>query len=172
MDPDNRNIGDLLNAQGVSWGWFQGGFADCAASHTDAGGVVSKDYIPHHEPFQYYASTANPDHTPSDVDRPRSDTPDPANHQYDLTDFWSAVDASSLPSVSFLKAAAYQDGHAGYSTPLDEQRFLVETINRLQKYAAVEEHRRRHRLRRQRRLVRPPDVARSSTSPREAELTR
>ena len=22
-----RNIGDLLNAKGVTWGWFQGGFA-------------------------------------------------------------------------------------------------------------------------------------------------
>jgi len=31
----------------------------------------------------------------------------------------------------FLKAAAYQDGHAGYSDPLDEQDFLVATINRL-----------------------------------------
>ena len=38
-----------------------------------------------------------------------------------------------MPAVSFLKAPAYQDGHAGYSSPLDEQRFLVETINRLQK---------------------------------------
>ena len=38
-----------------------------------------------------------------------------------------------MPAVSFLKAAAYQDGHAGYSSPLDEQRFVVETINRLQK---------------------------------------
>ena len=35
--------------------------------------------------------------------------------------------------MSFLKAAAYQDGHAGYSDPLDEQQFLVDTINRLQK---------------------------------------
>jgi phospholipase C len=56
-----------------------------------------------------------------------------ANHQYDLKDFWSSVDSRSMPAVSFLKAAAYQDGHAGYSSPLDEQRFLVETINRLQK---------------------------------------
>jgi phospholipase C len=35
--------------------------------------------------------------------------------------------------VSFLKAPAYQDGHAGYSDPLDEQHFLVNTINHLQK---------------------------------------
>ncbi len=35
--------------------------------------------------------------------------------------------------MSFLKAAAYQDGHAGYSDPLDEQHFLVDTINRIQR---------------------------------------
>ncbi len=38
-----------------------------------------------------------------------------------------------MPAVSFLKAAKYQDGHPGYSDPLDEQHFLVETINRLEK---------------------------------------
>ena len=58
---------------------------------------------------------------------------DQANHQYDLTHFWAAVDAGNMPSVSFLKAPAYQDGHAGYSDPLDEQDFLVATINRLQR---------------------------------------
>ena len=30
-------------------------------------------------------------------------------------------------------APAFQDGHAGYSNPLDEQAFVVETINRIQK---------------------------------------
>ena len=52
---------------------------------------------------------------------------DQANHQYDLTDFWNAVESgknnNNLPSVSFLKAAAYQDGHSGYSDPIDEQHF-------------------------------------------------
>ena len=57
---------------------------------------------------------------------------DQANHQYDLADFWTALDHGHLPAVSYLKAAAYQDGHAGYSSPQDEQNFLVSTINRLQ----------------------------------------
>jgi phospholipase C len=130
VDPQNRTVGDLLNAKGVTWGWFQGGFRDCAQSHTNIGGQTSKDYIPHHEPFQYYASTANPQHLPpSSVGMIGRD--DRANHQYDLTDFWASVDHGSMPAVSFLKAPAYQDGHAGYSDPLDEQRFVVETINRL-----------------------------------------
>jgi hypothetical protein len=37
-----------------------------------------------------------------------------------------------MPAISFLKAAKYQDGHAGYSNPLDEQKFLADTINHLQ----------------------------------------
>jgi phospholipase C len=132
VDPNNRNIGDLLNAKGVTWGWFQGGFRDCNQSHANKAGVVSKDYIPHHEPFQYFASTANPKHLPPGSVQAIGHT-DQANHQYDLTDFWAAVDAGNLPAVSFLKAPAYQDGHAGYSDPLDEQEFLVTTINRLQR---------------------------------------
>jgi phospholipase C len=58
---------------------------------------------------------------------------DQANHQYDLTSFWVAVNSGNLPAVSFLKAPRYQDGHPGYSDPLDEQEFLVNTINQLEK---------------------------------------
>ena len=38
-----------------------------------------------------------------------------------------------MPVVSFLKAPTYQDGHPIDSTPADEQQFLVNTINRLQR---------------------------------------
>jgi phospholipase C len=137
------NIGDLLTAHNITWGWFEGGFAPtstsggqivCGATHQNIGGATVTDYIPHHEPFQYYQSTANPNHLPpSSVAMIGKN--DQANHQYDLTNFWQAVDAGHMPSVSFLKAAAYQDGHAGYSDPLDEQHFVVNTINRLERTA-------------------------------------
>jgi len=57
---------------------------------------------------------------------------DAGNHQYDTNDFFAAVDAGNFPSVSFLKAPGFQDGHAGYFDPLDEQTFVVDTINFLQ----------------------------------------
>jgi len=133
------NIGDLLNKKGVSWGWFNGGFhtADgkpaCSQSHTGADGKPKTDYIPHHEPFQYYTSTANPQHlAPSSVQMIGKQG-DQANHQYDMTDFWAAMAGHNMPAVSFLKAPGYQDGHAGYSSPTLEQQFLADTINRLQK---------------------------------------
>ena len=138
--PGHQNVGDLMNNRDVTWGWFQGGFreapgtATCAVSHTSKGGMTSKDYIPHHEPFQFYASTQNLTHLPpTSVDE--IGRTDQANHQYDLTDFWAAVDNGTMPAVSFLKAAGYQDGHPGYSNPLDEQNFVVSTINRLERSA-------------------------------------
>jgi phospholipase C len=126
------NIGNLLNNKGISWGFFQGGFRDCTVAHTGSDGLPKKDYIPHHQPFQYYASTANQGHLPPTSTALIGHAGDQANHQYDIADFWAAFDANNFPEVSFLKAPGFQDGHAGYSDPLAEQRFLVETINRLQ----------------------------------------
>lgn len=132
MDDSNKNVGDLLNAKNITWGWFQGGFSDPTAKHKNIGGAEVTDYSPHHEPFQYYMSTANPEHKAPSSPAMIGKT-DQANHQYDMKDFWTAVDAGNMPSVSYLKAPMYQDGHAGYSDPLDEQQFIVNTINHLQK---------------------------------------
>ncbi|WP_435155292.1 phospholipase C [Amycolatopsis sacchari] len=135
-----RNIGDLLNDRHVTWGWFQGGFrptgtqngyAVCGAKHANIGGISAVDYSPHHEPFQYYKSTANEKHLPPSSVAAIGQT-DQANHQYDLTDFDAALAAGNMPAVSFLKAPEYQDGHAGYSDPLDEQQFVVSEINKIQ----------------------------------------
>jgi phospholipase C len=128
----SRTIGDALTERGVTWGWFEGGFGNCAASHRNIGGKEVVDYIPHHEPFQYYASTANPHHLPPRSARTIGRT-DRANHQCDLSDFWRATRAGVMPAVSFLKAPGYQDGHAGYSDRIDEQHFLVATINRIER---------------------------------------
>jgi phospholipase C len=125
------NVGDLLNKNGITWGWFEGGFDNITATHTCPGLSAETDYIPHHEPFQYFASTANPTHLPPTSVAMIGHT-DQANHQYDITDFWNALAAHNLPAVSYLKAPGYQDGHAGYSGPTCEQEFLVETINKLQ----------------------------------------
>ncbi len=117
------------------------------------------DYIPHHEPFQYYSSTANPHHLaiPTNTSGqdtiaglesighdtqsyvagvPQFNTP---NHNYDTSDFNQLVEAinrrelpgSALPNVSFLKAPGYEDGHAAYSDPADEQAFVTGVINEL-----------------------------------------
>ncbi len=139
-----QNIGDLLNAKHVTWGWFEGGFAPtstanglpvCGSSHANISGATVQDYVPHHDPFEYYASTANPDHLPPSSLSEIGYT-DQANHQYDMSYFTDALNGTggaTLPAVSYLKAPAYQDGHPGYSDPVDEQHFLVNTINSIEK---------------------------------------
>ena len=74
MSTNNKNVGDLLNAAGLTWGWFEGGFdrtitnpngtSGCSRSTVSPiTGLTEADYVPHHQPFQYYASTINPAHT-------------------------------------------------------------------------------------------------------------
>src|SRR5262249_700637 len=63
-------------------------------------GATVTDYIPHHEPFQYFTSTANPHHLPPSSVGMIGQT-DQANHQYDLSDFWAAADAGNLPAGFF-----------------------------------------------------------------------
>jgi hypothetical protein len=58
------------------------GKAVCGATHTDVAGVSSADYIPHHEPFQYYQSTSNSRHLPP-ISVSIIGYQDQANHQYD-----------------------------------------------------------------------------------------
>jgi phospholipase C len=137
-----KNIGDLLNQRHVTWGWFQGGFAPtstnsagypvCGASHENIGGATVADYSPHHNPFEYYKSTANPKHLPPSSEAMIGQT-DQANHQYDLSDFYTTLKDGNMPAVSYLKAAEYQDAHPGYSDPIDEQHFLVNTVNQIEK---------------------------------------
>jgi phospholipase C len=204
-----KNIGDVLNEAGLSWGWFEGGFRPTttyqaaleatghtgqststfvpdefkaaefnkAVPHSSNQGLCNavtpigeglggtgqwgykNDYIPHHAPFQYYASTANPHHLTIATNskghdtlaglatigtdtqsyaggEPQFNTP---NHNYDMSDFDQLVTAISnhelpataLPAVSFLKAPGYQDGHAAYSDPKDEQEFVAHTVNEI-----------------------------------------
>jgi phospholipase C len=102
----------------------------CSRSSQGLAGTTG-DYIPHHAWFQYYPSTLNASHA-----RPASIAEighnGTANHEYDTHDFFDAVKAGNFPAVNFIKAPAFQDGHAGYSDPLDEQTFLVTLINFLQ----------------------------------------
>lgn len=134
-------IGDLLNSAGVTWGAFMGGFnlslvnqngtTGCSRStHSYVTGESEVDYIPHHSLTSYWPSIANLTHA-----RPCGEaygTAGCANHNYDIQDFYTAVQSGQQPAVSFIKAPGYQDAHPGYSDPLDEETFVVGLINFLE----------------------------------------
>ena len=164
----NRNIGDLLNAKGVTWGWFQGGFAPTTAATGTSPAVCGQarflhqypsnyaanaapvvvpdpvapfltgadihtsgaDYVSHHEPFQFYASTRNPHHLPP-TSVAAVGTTDQANHQYDVENFFLALANGNLPAVSFVKAPYAYNGHPGNSDPTAEQYWITQVVNQV-----------------------------------------
>ena len=139
----SNNIGVMLSRKNITWGWFQGGFdltrtnpngtTGCLRStYSNVVRTTDLDYSPHHQPFQYYKSTANPLHVRPTSIKLIGHNDDAARHQYDIEDFFAAVKAGNYPAISFLKASQYQDAHAGYSDPLSEQAFVVRVLNFLQ----------------------------------------
>jgi phospholipase C len=135
-----QNVGDLLNAAGLTWGWFTDGFtptsylADGTAvcgllANTDSGFPIQVYDDP--DPFDYYASTSNPHHLPPSSPAMIGKT-DQANHNYEFDDFWTAAEMGNMPAVSFLRGSETTDGHPQQSDPLAEQAYLVGVMNRLQ----------------------------------------
>jgi phospholipase C len=127
------NVGDLLNAKGITWGWFYADFPQSPNNQPLPFASCPSTYNSHYDPFQYYHSTSNQHHLPPTSIAAIGTEGDQANHQYSLTDFWNAAYTGHLPAVSFLKASKPQTGHPSDSTPLAEQTFLVNTINALMK---------------------------------------
>jgi phospholipase C len=180
----NKNIGDLLNAAGVTWGWFQVGFAPstpynattgtpavCGTARvkhsypsgpsagtfytatqvqdgTTSGPVVvvpnpanpfvtgsdihtsGADYVAHHEPFQFYASTRNPHHLAPSLGLSQVGGADPtANHQYDASYFFQALQAGYLPAVSFIKPPYAYNAHPSNSDPISEEYWITQVVN-------------------------------------------
>lgn len=84
------NLGDQLNANKVSWTWYQANFATSVNSTCD-------NYVPQENPFQYFTSTQYS-----------------ANLQdFKLSDFQTTLDRSSLPSVIFITPAPVASMHPG-----------------------------------------------------------
>jgi phospholipase C len=127
----SKNVGDLLSAANITWGWFYADFPQSPNNQPIA--ACPSSYNSHYDPFMYYQSTANPHHLPPSSVAAIGTSGDQANHNYAMTDFWNAVNAGNMPSVVFLKASKPQTGHPADSSPLAEQTFLVNTINQLQK---------------------------------------
>ena len=109
-----KNIGDLLNAAGVTWGSFMGGFnlniknsngtTGCNRSSTGLAGTTN-DYVPHHSLFELLCLHRKPVNTPVRNQSLKSEITVPANHEYDTEDFFAAVKARQLPGRQFHKGA-------------------------------------------------------------------
>jgi phospholipase C len=102
-------IGDRLDAKGVSWAWYAGGWRDALA------GTPHARFAYHHQPFAYFARWAD-------------GTPAKAKHLRDESDFLSDVAAGRLPAVAFVKPLGIHNEHPNTSEPLTGQQHVAELV--------------------------------------------
>ena len=162
------NIGVLLNAKEHHLGMVprrvyshhpiesrrQGSRAVCASVSSDSATGLSNvtDYVSHHNGFAYNFSDGQPA-------SPAADRSPLARRTRPITNTTSACffrnHRRNLPSVTFVKAKKFQNGHPGNSTPLDEQTWLATAVNAIEEQQILGRYRDFHHLRRLRWLVRP-----------------
>jgi acid phosphatase len=116
-----KTIGDLLSAKGVGWAWYAGAWQTALDGH-NAAPVPSFQY--HHQPFNYFAAYA-------------PGTPARAEHLRDAglsgVEFLKAVDAGSLPAVTFYKPQGNLNEHPGYTDAASGDEHIADVIAHLQR---------------------------------------
>ena len=170
-----KNIGDLLNAADITWGGFMGGFdlqRDQRQRHDRLQAQHAFDrrrrqrhrLHPAPQLVPVLRLDRQPERMRARARSRRSATAssrtarraDPANHEYDLHDFYAAVKAGNFP-VGLLHQAAGLSGRPSPAIPIrsTSKPGRSQLINFLRAAAGLEEHGGDHHLGRFRRLVRP-----------------
>ncbi|HWH82411.1 MAG TPA: alkaline phosphatase family protein, partial [Burkholderiaceae bacterium] len=119
-------IGDTLDAKGVAWAWYAGGWSTVESGSPEARKQIYSgklNFQSHHQPFNYYARF------------------DPATHAADrsahLRDFDTAfladAAAGKLPAVAFYKPQGPLNQHAGYANVAAGDAHIADVIGALQK---------------------------------------
>ena len=107
------HIGDRLDAKGVSWKWYSGGYDDAMAGHADP------RFQFHHQPLQYFQDLA-------------PGTPAQKAHLQDYKDFVRDIQQNSLPQVVFYKPIGEFNEHPGYANITDGDAHLAAVVANLQ----------------------------------------
>jgi phospholipase C len=102
-------IGDRLDAKGVSWAWYSGGWADAVA------GKPHQRFAYHHQPFAYFAKWAD-----GTAAKPR--------HLKDEEDFLRDAASGKLPAVSFVKPLGTMNEHPGSSELINGQEHMAKLV--------------------------------------------
>jgi acid phosphatase len=135
------NIGDELNAKGVTWAWYAGGWDNAAGNIRGRGWTngnrpgtcADSNHNPsaaypycadrlfqyHHQAFNYYAKYA--EGAPG------------RSFLRDERDLLDQAAAGTLPAVSFVKPLGLHNEHPGYADVDSGERHLIDLVEALQR---------------------------------------
>ena len=114
------HIGDRLDAKGVNWAWYSGGYDDAMA------GKPGEKFQFHHQPLAYFQNLA-------------PGTPAQKAHLKDYKDLVRDAQAGRLPPVVFYKPIGELNEHPGYAEIVSGDKHLAEVIAMLQKIPAYKD---------------------------------
>jgi phospholipase C len=125
-----KTIGDTLSAKGITWVWYSGGWnaalQDGRRDPKEKRAIIynregeSPNFQAHHQPFNYFARFA-----PGTADR--------AQHIKDGEEFVKAIDAGTLPQVSFYKPPGRLTQHPSYTDIQSGDIHISGLLERLEK---------------------------------------
>jgi acid phosphatase len=114
-------IGDLLSGKSVTWAWYAGAWG---AALNGKAITPNPKFQPHHQPFNYFSSLAPG--TPARTEHLR-------DGGVDGVKFIEAIDAGTLPQVSFYKPQGSLNEHPGYADVLSGDEHIADLVAHLEK---------------------------------------
>ncbi|MNL04332.1 Non-hemolytic phospholipase C precursor [compost metagenome] len=124
----HNNIGDLMSAKGLDWAWYAGGWQAAVDSTASTGFPSSPNFQAHHQPFNYFKSTApgTPARTAHVRDGGLGDLSS-------TNKFLADAEAGTLPPLTFYKPQGNLNMHAGYADVDSGDRHIAHIIDSLRK---------------------------------------
>jgi acid phosphatase len=142
-DPDSANtlvpqhhatIGDTLSEAGIDWAWYAGGWKLALEGKGDGDQrefPQRPNFQPHHQPLNYFAAYA-----PGTAARAKHLRDAGIGETAATNHFLAAIEANTLPPVSFYKPQGDLNMHADYSDVDAGDRHLMTVVEALQQSSA------------------------------------
>lgn len=139
-DPDSPNtlppqthstIGDALSSAGVDWAWYAGAWQLALDGRGDGDHKAFPEvpnFQTHHQPFNYFRNFA-----PGTPARQQHLRDAGVGASADTNHFIAAIEAGTLPPVSFYKPQGDLNMHAGYSSVAVGDEHLAQVVEALQR---------------------------------------
>lgn len=142
-DPDSPNtlppqqhatIGEMLSEAGVDWAWYAGGWKAALEGHGDGDQrefPQRPNFQVHHQPLNYFAAYA-----PGTAARAKHLRDAGLGGAAATNHLLAAIEAGTLPTVTFYKPQGDLNMHAGYSDVDAGDRHIMTVVEALQKSSA------------------------------------